>query len=105
MKNKKKSNVFEESLKNTFNKQVKLDKAINEHKEGELSKSHIQELYEASVRELNFEKISSNYLFCVLEEIETITNDVLVKEIVNNAIARHEIDKMCHARTIFEDSV
>lgn len=70
-----------------------MKKIINKLKK-RLSKEtpNIQELYEASLHELNFKNMQYHHLRSVLVEIDAFTNDNLVKNVIENALIRCDLD-------------
>lgn len=65
-------------------------------------KINYKELFEAGVNELHFEKIRAEYLLSIMNEIESFTDDPLVKTAIKNAKERHRLDFLIHARIIFK---
>lgn len=65
-------------------------------------KSHkmTQALLQSSIRELQFSRLQTSQYEAVLDEIEAITDDKLVKNIINNAKQKHNLDIACHWRVI-----
>ena len=66
-----------------------------------MKKTTTQDLLNSAVNELRFAMLQILHLKSTLQEIEVMTNDVLVKSIIKNGLERHEMDKLIHARTIF----
>lgn len=64
-------------------------------------KDHYKESFNTAISELKFEKMNVDFLRTTLEEIETLTKDVLIKTIIWNMLERHELDKQVHARILF----
>lgn len=62
---------------------------------------HYESLFNTSVKELKFYRLCVDHLYNALDEIEKITNDNLVKCLIKNWKERHNLDKLCHARSIF----
>ena len=58
---------------------------------------------QASVNELRFANLQNLLLLQALHEIETVTNDPIVKSIVKLTIERHNLDKIIHARKLLEE--
>lgn len=65
---------------------------------------HYKELSETGISELRFKNLCVDYLLSVLDEIEKVTDDGLVKAIVQNSRARHILDKNIHSMLLFKDS-
>lgn len=65
-------------------------------------KSHkmTQKLLESSIRELQFSKLQTSHYEVVLDQIRAITTDKLVKNIINNAKQKRNLDIGCHWRSI-----
>lgn len=61
-----------------------------------------QALLDAGVWELRFANMSIEFLYNALDEIASMTNDPLSKKVAEMAKERHQLDKIIHARTIFE---
>jgi hypothetical protein len=57
---------------------------------------------DSAVKELQFANLQVQYLYSVLDEIESITG-TLEKAIIKNAKERHHIDKLIHAKLIFKN--
>lgn len=60
------------------------------------------EILKAWVWELCFSNMQNDYLWSVLDEVEVMTNDPLTKAVIKNAKERHHLDKLIHARKLFE---
>ena len=63
-------------------------------------KKHKYDMLGSAIRELQFSKLQTSHLEAVLGEIEAITTDKLVKELINNAKQRYQLDITCHWRAI-----
>jgi len=63
-------------------------------------KNKQQDLLNSSINELRFAMLQILHLKSTLQEIETMTDDTLVKGIVKNALERHEMDKLIHFRNL-----
>jgi len=61
------------------------------------------ELLQNSIEELQFEKLRNDYLLNVLWEIEVVTDDVLVKNIIKNSRERSVLDWLIHNRKLFDE--
>lgn len=61
---------------------------------------HYQELFETSISELHFANLQIEHLYSVLDELITFTG-TLEKAVIENAINRHELDKLIHAKLLF----
>jgi len=57
-------------------------------------------LLDSSIGELHFALLQILHLKTTLQEIEKMTNDVLVKGVVKNGLERHEMDKLIHYRNL-----
>ncbi len=64
-----------------------------------------EQVLDASVKELTFANMQISYLFSVLDEVETFTDDVLVKKVINNSKERFILDKMIHAHLLFKNGI
>ena len=60
-----------------------------------------QALLDAWVVELQFANMSIEFLYNSLDEIVAMTNDNLAKKVAEMAKERHQIEKLIHARKIF----
>jgi len=56
----------------------------------------------AGVWELRFANMSIEFLYNALDEIVSMTSDPLAKKVAEMAKERHNVDKMIHARKLFE---
>lgn len=65
-------------------------------------RKHFESLFNTSVKELQFRLLQIDHLYNTLDEIEAMTNDNLAKGVVKNAKERHNLDKLIHARTLFD---
>lgn len=74
----------------------------SKQKVAEQTRIHYQTLFETSIEELRFEKMSVAHLVSVLEEIKEV-DDKLAGLIAENGINRHEIDKVIHAKELLHD--
>jgi len=57
---------------------------------------------ESCIGELQYTNLMVEHLLSVLSEVESMTSDELAKAIIKNGIERHNIDKLVHARMLFE---
>ena len=71
-----------------------------EHETKELTE-YYKSLFEAGVSELKAEKLNVDYLLSVLDEIQEISSEGIVKSVIENAINRHNLDKAIHAKKLF----
>ena len=62
---------------------------------------HYNSLFTTSVKELKFANMQRDYLLSILDEIESMTTDKLVKWIITNTRERDNLDRMIHTRQIF----
>ena len=74
-----------------------LEELIKRKKENETQKS----LLDSGVGELQFSNLQIEVLYKALDEIRSMTNDPLAKEVARIAIERRNIDKLIHSRLIF----
>lgn len=70
---------------------------IKTKKENETHKS----LLDAGLSELQFANLQIEALYGALDEIVSMTNDPLAKEVARMAKERHQTDKLINARLIF----
>lgn len=61
-----------------------------------------QAILDAGVGELRFSNMSIEFLYNALDEIASMTSDPLAKKVAEMAKERHNVDKMIHARKLFE---
>lgn len=61
-----------------------------------------QAVLDAGVWELRFANMSIDFLYNALDEIVSMTSDPLTKKVAEMAMERHQVDKMIHARKLFE---
>lgn len=61
-----------------------------------------QDILDAGVGELRFSNMCIDFLYNAIDEIVSMTNDPLAKKVAEMAKERHNVDKMIHARKIFE---
>jgi len=64
---------------------------------------HYEDLFHAWVWELRFERLQNEILLDLLDEIHIISDNVLIKALIENAKNRHQLDKMIHAKMLFKD--
>jgi hypothetical protein len=57
---------------------------------------------EVATTELHFEKCQQQYLYEALTEIEEITEDKIVKEIIKITTQRYNLNKIIHNRKLFK---
>jgi hypothetical protein len=62
-----------------------------------------EDMLETSIHLLKDANMNIEFLLNTLQEIEKITNDNLVKEMIKNAIEKHNLDKLCQNRVIFDN--
>lgn len=65
---------------------------------------HYKELYTISSNELRFERLQTKSLYSVLDELLLFVNG-LEKEVIENALQRHKLDKVIHAKLLFRDNI
>lgn len=63
---------------------------------------HYKELFETAVSELKYEKMNVSFLYSLIEELEVLWDD-LVKAVIENGKNRHELDKIIHAKLLFQE--
>lgn len=66
-------------------------------------KEHYQELFESSLGELRFEKLQVASLENIIDEIYVISDDELVKAVIENHRNRRALDKIIHAKRVFQN--
>ena len=65
------------------------------------SKTLTKDYLDSSIKELRFSLLQILHLKSTLEEIEVMTKDPLVIAVIKNSLERHQVDKLIHARNIF----
>lgn len=60
-----------------------------------------EELLESATTELRATNLYVEHLYNALDEIETVSDDTLVKSLCKNHKERHQLDKLCHTRSLF----
>lgn len=60
-----------------------------------------QMILDAGVGELQFANLQIEVLYGALDEIRSMTNDPLAKEVARMAIERRNIDQLIHSRILF----
>lgn len=63
---------------------------------------YYDEIIMGGVSELHFEKLQAQTLYDALSEIETLTEDKIIKEIIKITKQRYELDKIIHAKQLFK---
>ena len=61
-----------------------------------------KEILEASVWEIQFLKLSNDHLQSVLDEVLELTDDNLIKSIIENWLERYQLDKIIHWKLLFK---
>lgn len=61
----------------------------------------LRDLADSWLRELSFSLIQISLLKNALEEINTINKCPLIEKVIDNYLERHELDKIIHAKKIF----
>ncbi len=64
-------------------------------------RKHYEELFIASVDELKMYRLYVEHLLQILDEVKELTNDELLKAIIENGINRHNLDKLIHSKLLF----
>ena len=62
---------------------------------------HYASLFEVCVWELEFHKLLEESLYNILDEIREVSNEELVKAIIDNALKRYQLDKLVHIKKLF----
>ena len=65
-------------------------------------RDHYQELFETSVNELRFSNLQISHLKSILDEVHELGDEV-VKAVIENGKNRNELDKIIHAKKLFEE--
>ncbi len=61
---------------------------------------HYQSLFKVALREHEFGLLQVKALITALEEIEVVADEKLIKELVELAKHRHNLDKIIHSKTL-----
>jgi len=77
----------------------KLKEDISEIQKG-LKILQDKELIEAGIGELKFEKMNVEHLKSIIDEVHTL-GDKTVKMVIENGLERHVLDKIIHAKKLF----
>lgn len=85
-----------QNYKNQYKKYKRMHRVQKDMRE------HYESLLRTWVGELQFELLQVETLKNALEEITAMTNDPLAKKAAEMAIERHNVDKLIHARKLFE---
>jgi hypothetical protein len=64
-------------------------------------KEHYEDLFNAGVRELRFKNICVEHLLTIIDEVYELTKDETIKDLIENGKNRHNLDKIIHAKKIF----
>ena len=64
---------------------------------------HYKWLFETWVKELRFQLLLRDSLLSSIDEVIAMTNDQLAKKVLEMAKERESLDRLIHARTIFND--
>ncbi len=62
---------------------------------------HYKELNAVGIGELKFKNMKVEFLLSILNEIHAMTDDALVKGVIDNAKERNHLDTLIHTRNIF----
>ena len=62
-------------------------------------------ILDSSINELRFALLQILHLKSTLQEVEAMTTDPLAKGVIENGLARHEMDKLIHARTLCAEKI
>jgi hypothetical protein len=62
---------------------------------------YYKELSDVGMTELKFKNLQVDFLYNLLDEIESVTDSELIKSIIENGKNRYELDKIIHAKKIF----
>ena len=60
-----------------------------------------EELLEIAINEHTFANLQLGFWISIIEEIEVLTDDKLLRMIINNARERNAIDKVIHCKKVF----
>ena len=58
-------------------------------------------LIDSAIWELTFENLRVEHLLNVLDEVRALTDDKLIKKIIDHEKERDNLDKLAHTRAIF----
>lgn len=54
----------------------------------------------SAIKELQFSRLQTEHYASILEEIESLTNDKLIINLIKNAKERHVLGISCHYRSL-----
>lgn len=66
-------------------------------------RDHYKDLFDTSVDELKFTRMSIDGLIAVISEIEQLSEDTLIDAVIENWLNRYRLDKLIHARLLFNE--
>ena len=61
---------------------------------------HYKELFQSGTSELKFKNMIIESLLNALYEVQAVTNDDMIKKVIDNYIERYNLDLLVHARKI-----
>ena len=64
---------------------------------------HYEELYNVALEELKASWFYISQLLSILDEVELLNKDILINTIIKNWLERYNLDKLIHARILFDN--
>jgi hypothetical protein len=68
----------------------------------QMKKKEVEAMLESAISELHFEKLQEESLLCVLNEIEILATDPIIKKIVELGKERYNLDKIIHSKKLIQ---
>lgn len=62
---------------------------------------HYKELSEVWLKELQFSRLQTDFLLNVIDEIDAMTDDPIVKKVCDISKERFNVDRLIHERKLF----
>lgn len=63
---------------------------------------HYKLMFGHGCGELHYEKVQQDNLLNIINEIEVLTDDEVIKKIISIGKERYELDKIIHAKQVFK---
>lgn len=91
--------IPKQCVKMSLNREI--DRIIENNPDHQM-KIHYEELYNTAIWELKVSWLYVEHLLSIINEIKSLNKDVLIEAIIDNWLHRHNIDKLIHARVLFD---
>lgn len=62
-----------------------------------------EKLYGIAINQLEASNLYIRQLISIIEEIQALNKDKLIDKLIENWLERHDLDRLCHSRVLFED--